>query len=153
MWHLCSLKEDVVWYTLLMCTSDRPAAGTDADVFVTVHGTEGSSPRVKLPSRPEDFLRGNTDTFRMQLKALGEIVKLTVGHNNRGYNPAWHLDHAEVTDEESGGFILCDRMQHQTCMCVFCACLPACFYSGNSFACMDNTPLTQDSKIFSLLCG
>lgn len=71
-------------------------------MFVTIHGTEGSSPRVKLPSRPEDFLRGNQDTFRVQLKALGEIGRLTVGHNNRGQNPAWHLDRAEVTDEASG---------------------------------------------------
>ena len=98
----CSGKEDLDWYTLLLHTSDKPAAGTDADVFVTIHGTEASSPRIKLPSRPEDFLRGNKDTFRMQLQALGEITRLTVGHNNRGRNPSWHLDHAEVTHEASG---------------------------------------------------
>ena len=91
-----------MWYTLLLCTSDKPAAGTDADVFVTVHGAQGSSPRIKLPSRPEDFLRGNQDTFTMELKALGDIVRLSVGHNNRGRNPGWHLDHAELTDEASG---------------------------------------------------
>ncbi len=91
-----------MWYTLVMCTSDRPAAGTDADVFVTIHGKHSSSPRIKLPSRPEDFLRGGDDTFRMELQALGEIVRLTVGHNNRGQIPGWHLDHAELTDEETG---------------------------------------------------
>lgn len=38
----------------------------------------------------------------MQLKALGEITRLTMGHNNRGRNPGWHLDHATVTHEASG---------------------------------------------------
>ncbi|KAL3141352.1 hypothetical protein ABBQ32_004935 [Trebouxia sp. C0010 RCD-2024] len=95
-------QQHLDWYTLLLCTSDKPGAGTDADVFATIHGAEASSPRVLLPSRPEDFLRGNKDTFRMQLKALGEITQLTVGHNNRGRNPSWHLDHAEVTHEASG---------------------------------------------------
>ena len=112
--HLCSGKEELGWYTLLLCTSDNPAAGTDADVFVTIHGSEGSSPRVKLPSRPEDFMRGNQDTFRVQLKALGEICRLTVGHNNRGQNPSWHLDGAEVTDEASG------ELRH------VCACTSVC---------------------------
>lgn len=98
----CSDKERLVWYSLLLCTSNMPAAGTDADVFVTIHGKQGSSPRIKLPSSPTDFLPGSTDTFRMELQALEEIVQLTVGHNNRGQNPGWHLSHAELTDEESG---------------------------------------------------
>ena len=91
-----------MWYSLLLCTSDKPAAGTDADVFVTIHGAKGSSPRIKLPSSPEDFLRGNQDTFRMELKALGDVVRLSVGHNNKGRHPGWYLDHAELTDEASG---------------------------------------------------
>ena len=98
----CSDQEHLVWYALTLCTSNVPAAGTDADVFVTIHGKQGSSPRIKLPSRPEDFLRGGEDTFRMELHALGEIVKLTVGHNNMGSNPGWHVDHAELVDEETG---------------------------------------------------
>lgn len=98
----CSDKAHLVWYALMLCTSDMPAAGTDADVFVTLHGQQGTSPRIKLPSRPEDFLHGGEDTFRMELQALGDIVKLTVGHNNRGHNPGWHLDHAKLLDEETG---------------------------------------------------
>ncbi|DBB10366.1 TPA: hypothetical protein ACH3X3_001925 [Trebouxia sp. C0006] len=95
-------KTHLVWYALTLCTSDIPAAGTDADVFVTLHGKQGTSSRIKLPSRPEDFLRGGEDTFRMELQALGDIVKLTVGHNNSGRKPGWHLDHAQLLDEETG---------------------------------------------------
>ena len=139
-WLLCSGKEDLVWYTLLLCTSDKPAAGTDADVFVTIHGTEGSSPRVKLPSRPEDFLRGSTDTFRMQLKALGQLAKLTVGHNNRGNHPGWHLDHAEVTDEATGEIRVCGHMHRMSLtnavfmlFCVSLASLPAWYLLKKQF--------------------
>ena len=139
-----------MWYTLPLCTSDKPAAGTDADVFVTIHGTEGSSPRVKLPSRPEDFLRGSTDTFRMQLKALGEIVKLTVGHNNRGHNPGWHLDHAEVTDEAHGELNVCGHMHQMVltnavCVVLRIASLIACLVLAQEtalHACMDVIPPT-----------
>ncbi|DBA69854.1 TPA: hypothetical protein ACH3X2_012566 [Trebouxia sp. C0005] len=95
-------KAHLVWYALTLCTSDMPAAGSDADVFVTLHGQQGTSPRIKLPSRPEDFLRGGEDTFRMELQALGDIVKMTVGHNNRGCDPGWRLDHAQLLDEETG---------------------------------------------------
>jgi len=98
----CSDKVHLVWYALTLCTSNMPAAGTDADIFVTLHGKQGTSPRIKLPSRPEDFLRGGEDTFRIELQALGDIVKLTVGHNNRGRYPGWHLDHAKLLDEETG---------------------------------------------------
>ena len=86
----CSDKVHLVWYALTLCTSNMPAAGTDADIFVTLHGKQGTSPRIKLPSRPEDFLRGGEDTFRIELQVLGDIVKLTIGHNNRGRNPGWH---------------------------------------------------------------
>jgi len=98
----CSDKAHLVWYALTLCTSDMPAAGTDADVFVTLHGKQGTSPRIKLPSRPKDFLRGGEDTFRMELQALGDLVKLTVGHINSGRNPGWHLNHAKLLDEETG---------------------------------------------------
>ena len=57
---------------------------------------------MRLPSKEEDFTRGSRDTFRMQLKAVGAVTRLTVGHDNRGANPDWHLDQVELTDEEAG---------------------------------------------------
>ena len=113
-----------MWYALTLCTSNMPAAGTDADVFVTIHGKQGSSPRIKLPSRPEDFVRGGEDTFRMELHALGEIVKLTIGHNNMGHNPGWHLDHAELVDEETGRTcLLVQYCSHNWTSMTVCGCV------------------------------
>jgi hypothetical protein len=39
-------------------------AGTDADVHVQLVGAAGSSERVVLDSKPEQFERGSRDTFR-----------------------------------------------------------------------------------------
>ena len=38
----------------------------------------------------------------MQLQSAGEVTKLTLGHDNKGYSPEWHLDCAELLDESTG---------------------------------------------------
>ena len=52
------------WYTFMVTTSTLRGAGTDADVHVCLHGDLGDTPTTVLPSRPEHFERGQTDTFR-----------------------------------------------------------------------------------------
>lgn len=52
------------FYTFLVTTSDQRGAGTDADVHVSLHGEDGDTPTTMLPSRPEHFERGQTDSFR-----------------------------------------------------------------------------------------
>jgi hypothetical protein len=61
---VCSCLSAKVWYKVAVVTSDMRGAGTDADVSMTLIGTEGSSQRVQLPSNPELFERGNRDEFR-----------------------------------------------------------------------------------------
>jgi len=63
-----------VWYTVVVCTSSEDGAGLKAAassegsaaaaVFVVLHGSRGSSQRVKLPSQAGDFERGQEDVFR-----------------------------------------------------------------------------------------
>lgn len=47
----CSGAPSACWYTLVICTSDLRGAGTTSEVFVTLAGSKGTSPRVKLPSQ------------------------------------------------------------------------------------------------------
>lgn len=54
----------VTYYTFKVSTSDLRGAGTDSDVHVALHGDLGDTPTTTLPSRPEHFERGLTDTFR-----------------------------------------------------------------------------------------
>ena len=42
----------------------------------------------------------------MQLQSVGEVTKLTLGHDNKGYSPEWHLDCAELLDEGTGKWAL-----------------------------------------------
>ena len=79
------------YYTFHVVTSDVRGAGTDADVHVALHGDLGDTPTTILPSRPEHFERGETDTFRLQLPWVGRLRTLTIGHNNKGPGPEWHL--------------------------------------------------------------
>jgi hypothetical protein len=60
----CSDLGSKVWYTLHVSTSDVRGAGIDADVYVALVGSDGSSDKIQLPSKPEHFERGSRDTFR-----------------------------------------------------------------------------------------
>ncbi|MEW5311146.1 MAG: hypothetical protein WDW38_002885 [Sanguina aurantia] len=90
------------FFTFLITTSDQRGAGTDADVHVSLHGEGGDTPTTMLPSRPEHFERGQTDSFRLELPHIGQPRKLTIGHNNKGPGPDWHLELVEVVEESSG---------------------------------------------------
>jgi hypothetical protein len=48
---------------LRACLATR-GAGTDSDVHVALHGDLGDTPAMVLPSRPEHFERGQSDSFR-----------------------------------------------------------------------------------------
>lgn len=60
------------WFTVVMCTSTQEGAGLTAAgdgeaapaVFMVLHGSAGSSHRVKLPSQAGDFQQGQEDVFR-----------------------------------------------------------------------------------------
>ncbi|GIL93966.1 hypothetical protein Vretimale_245 [Volvox reticuliferus] len=90
-------------YVFYVYTSDIRGAGTDADVFIVLHGEHGDTPATVLPSQLEHFERGQTDTFRLELPYVGKLRALTIGHNNKGENPDWHLLMVEVAEEEEAG--------------------------------------------------
>lgn len=89
-------------YRLTIRTSDLPEAGTDAEVFVQLHGRDAKSAMVKLTGEEGDFRKGGRDQFKLKLPELGPLQKLTVQHDNSGPSPAWHLDSVEVTNEATG---------------------------------------------------
>ena len=63
-------------------TSDLRGAGTDATVFVELTGQLGTGLRCNLlstDSAADNFGRGQTDTFVVQLSELGTLHSLTIG--------------------------------------------------------------------------
>jgi hypothetical protein len=96
-----------VWYSVVVCTSGAEGAGLRpaeaSAVLLTLHGSRGSSAKVKLPSQAGDFERGQEDVFRVQLPPVGCLEKLGVGLSCANEQAAWLLEQVEVTEEATGG--------------------------------------------------
>lgn len=46
------------YYDVLLHTGNRFGAGTDANVFLELHGENGKSGEIPIPSKKEDLERG-----------------------------------------------------------------------------------------------
>eukprot|EP01048_Picozoa_sp_COSAG05_P003976 COSAG05_NODE_197_length_14521_cov_113.902995_1_plen_1885_part_00 len=90
------------FFKIEVTTGDRRGAGTDANVFIELVGSKGSSGTKKLDAQRSDFERGNTDMFRVECSTvLGALSKLRIGHDNAGWSPAWFLERVVVTNERT----------------------------------------------------
>jgi hypothetical protein len=65
----------LVRYKVSVITGDRPGAGTDANVFVTLFGSTGNSGKRTLDGPGNLFERAQTDVFGIECVDLGTIQK------------------------------------------------------------------------------
>ncbi|XP_032706920.1 polycystic kidney disease and receptor for egg jelly-related protein-like [Lontra canadensis] len=89
---------DKVCYLVTVFTGSRYRAGTRADVFIQLMGTEGASD-VHCLSHPyfATLYRGGINTFLLTTKRdLGDIHSIRVWHNNEGKSPSWYLSRVKV---------------------------------------------------------
>uniref|UniRef100_A0A3Q3VVE1 PLAT domain-containing protein n=1 Tax=Mola mola TaxID=94237 RepID=A0A3Q3VVE1_MOLML len=104
-----------VKYEIIIITGDEKGAGTDANVFITIYGTNGDSGRRQLRQKFRNlFERGHTDRFLLEMLDMGELQKVQVEHDNTGLNPGWLLDRVEVTNTANGvtTIFLCGKWLH-----------------------------------------
>ncbi|XP_012870303.1 PREDICTED: lipoxygenase homology domain-containing protein 1 isoform X2 [Dipodomys ordii] len=86
-------------YEVVTATGDVRGAGTDANVFITIFGENGLSPKLHLTSKSESaFEKANVDVFRIRTNNVGLIYKIRIEHDNTGLNASWYLDRVIVTD-------------------------------------------------------
>uniref|UniRef100_A0A3B5A4B4 Lipoxygenase homology domain-containing protein 1-like n=1 Tax=Stegastes partitus TaxID=144197 RepID=A0A3B5A4B4_9TELE len=86
-------------YEVVTITGDERGAGTDANVFVTLFGDYGITPKVHLASKSRTaFERAKTDVFRIRTHNVGPLKKIRIEHDNTGLSPSWFLDRVVVTD-------------------------------------------------------
>uniref|UniRef100_A0A8C0FBZ6 Lipoxygenase homology domains 1 n=1 Tax=Bubo bubo TaxID=30461 RepID=A0A8C0FBZ6_BUBBB len=104
---MCSLKPKrairmlglTIVYEVVTVTGDVRGAGTDANVFVTLFGEFGITPKTHLTSKSSTaFERSKTDVFRVKTNNVGQIKKIRIEHDNTGLNAGWFLDRVIVTD-------------------------------------------------------
>ena len=79
-------------------------AGTDSDVTITIYGSDGATPEVKLEKGNERFERGGVDMFRMELEDVGKLRKMRIGHEGKGNRANWYLDKVEMDSIYTGVF-------------------------------------------------
>lgn len=61
-----------------MTTGSKKLAGTDANVYVTFYGTQGSSPKIKLvaDASKKAFQKNSVDKFHVKFPDIGEIKSM-----------------------------------------------------------------------------
>lgn len=92
-----------VKYEIIVITGDEKGAGTDANVFITIYGSNGDSGRRQLRQKFRNlFEREQTDRFLLEMLDMGELQKVRVEHDNSGLSPGWLLDRVEVTNTANG---------------------------------------------------
>ena len=65
--------ELLVDYEVIVTTSDIRNAGTDANVFITLCGTKGTSDQIALTGTGNLFEKGSSHSFRISVDDIGII--------------------------------------------------------------------------------
>ena len=91
-----------VQYQIDVYTADVKHAGTDANVFITIYGSNGDTGRRALKKKFVDlFERGKKDDFKLEALDLGSLTRLRVEHDNKGLGAGWMLDKIVITNSAS----------------------------------------------------
>ena len=82
-------------------TSPSRGSGTNANVYVQLFGCDGSSTEKHFlcPDRLDrrsKFESGQADAFVVELKNVGKMEKLRIGHDDSGFKSGWHLEKVVV---------------------------------------------------------
>jgi hypothetical protein len=85
-------------------TSDSFNAGTDADVFLSLSGTDATMREVEIsdPGAINDWEKGDVNTGIIETDDLGDLQSGTLRHNNKGAASGWSVDWVKVQNEEDG---------------------------------------------------
>ena len=92
-------------YKIRIVTGTVKNAGTDAEVYITVVGTNGSKTWKNLNDTDDydDFEKGDVNVIKVTSSTdLGDIKKITIGHDNSGWGAGWYLKNVQITNTTSG---------------------------------------------------
>lgn len=106
---------NLVSYLCQIQTMDVMDAGTDANIQLQLFGTQGSSTLVEIENGRGKFERNKRDEVRVEAAELGELEKISIGHDSAGPQQGWALDSVTVIHEGPGSLkgstfnFLCQR--------------------------------------------
>ena len=89
-------------YEVAVYIADFAHAGTDANVSIVIYGDNGDTGQRKLTKKMVNFFeKGQRDAFTLEALDLGQLKRLRIEHDNKGFGGGWMLDKVEVTNLES----------------------------------------------------
>jgi hypothetical protein len=98
----CSIYLYIHSYIWFCVEGFSAIVGTDAGVALSIKGSRGFLGATPLENDKDNFERKRCDEFSIRCLDLGDIESLTIGHDNRGSGPAWHLARVEITNVSTG---------------------------------------------------
>jgi hypothetical protein len=89
-------------YRIEITTGSRIAAGTDANVYITMYDKDGHNSGEILLDNPgvNDFEIGDTNTFSVIAINIENLDYIIIRHDNSGNFPGWYVDEIQVSNEE-----------------------------------------------------
>lgn len=94
-------------YRVVVHTGSMDYAGTNSNVYITIYGRKRDGKKVNsrerlLDNADDNFEKGQTDTFAIETRELGELYKIRIRHDDSGRNSGWFLDRVLITNEDTG---------------------------------------------------
>ncbi|XP_059165242.1 lipoxygenase homology domain-containing protein 1-like [Physella acuta] len=94
-----------ILYRINVRTGDVAGAGTDARIYIILHGARGSTDRIGLPDDEGDkFERGSLDSFTVSAENVGRLRSITIGHDNKMWRPGWFLRDVRIYQNVEPGY-------------------------------------------------
>ncbi|CAF0768261.1 unnamed protein product, partial [Didymodactylos carnosus] len=85
-------KSRSIPYEITVFTGDKQGAGTDASVFIQIYGVNGKTDEIKLGNKSDTFERKKVDQFKLEASDVGQIEKIRIGHDSKGFQSGWFLE-------------------------------------------------------------
>lgn len=92
-----------ILYHVEIKTSTVADAGTDANIKLTIKGSNGSAgPFALVDSNDSNqFEAGDVNNFYLSSLDLGELTGFTLSSDNSGYKPGWNVVYVTITNTSS----------------------------------------------------
>ena len=86
------------FYNVTIKTGNHKYGGTDAKVYITLHGSNGNSSERLLPASKGDFEVNDEDSFELKTtQDLGQLRSIRLRHDNSGKDPGWFVESVKIT--------------------------------------------------------
>uniref|UniRef100_A0A8C3KBT5 Oxygen-regulated protein 1 n=1 Tax=Calidris pygmaea TaxID=425635 RepID=A0A8C3KBT5_9CHAR len=84
-------------WKITVVAGDFETAGTTATVSLCAYGeNKASGPIVLGCGKRQLFNPNSEDTFKINLRDLGQLYKIRIGHDNTGNDPSWYLEEVRL---------------------------------------------------------